>query len=98
MRLKVLGYGETCINKNAFQNDTTSINIDEVEINGIMLFDKISYGNKGLFKYYTGYKHKGEAFPSPLSTKHPQLTGNSKHFDGDNKCINFLVNDKKLVI
>ena len=51
MGLKVLSYGEACINKNAFHKKT-SINIDEVEVNKIMLFDKTSYGNKGSFKYY----------------------------------------------
>ena len=66
---KTLRHGETCINKNAFQKDTTSINIDEVEINRIMLFDTISYGNKGLFKYYIENRHKGEAFPPPLNIK-----------------------------
>ena len=46
MGSKVLNYGETCINKNAFHKKATSINIDEVEINKIILFDKTSYGNK----------------------------------------------------
>ena len=36
MKPKVLNYDETCINKNAFHNTATSINIDEVEINKIL--------------------------------------------------------------
>ena len=39
MESKVLSYGETCINKNAFHKTTTSINIDEVDINKITLLD-----------------------------------------------------------
>ena len=62
-----------------------------------MLFDKTSYDNKGLFEYYLGYKRKSEAFPSPLNIKLQQLSGYSKHFGGDNKCVNLLVNDKKLL-
>ena len=62
MGSKVLAYDETCINKNAFHKSATSINIDKVEINRIKLFDKISYDNKCLFKYYIGYKHKDEIF------------------------------------
>ena len=85
MGSKVLSYGKTGINKNALLKTTTSINFDEVEINRIMLFDKISYGNKGLFKYYIGYRHKGEAFPSSLNIKLPQLTGYTEHFDNNNK-------------
>ena len=45
MGSKVLSYGEIGINKNAFHKVTTSISIDEVEINKIVLFDKTSYGN-----------------------------------------------------
>ena len=81
MKPKVLGYGETCINKNEFHKITTSINIDEVDINKIILFDKTSYGNRDSFKYYIGYRHKSEALPSPLNTKLPQLTGYTKNFD-----------------
>ena len=55
MRSKFLSYGEIGIDKNAFHNNTASISIDEVEINRIVIFDKTSYGNKGLLKYYIGY-------------------------------------------
>ena len=94
---KILGYGETCINKNAFHKKTTSVNIDEVEINKITLLDKNSYGNKSSFKYHIGYRHKNEALLSPLNIKLPQLTGCTKHFDKNNKYVNLLVNDKKLL-
>ena len=87
MGSKILSFGEIGINKNAFHNNTTSISIDEVEINRIVLFDKTSYGNKVLFKYYIGYKHIGRSLTSPLSIKLPQLMGYSKHFN-DNKDIN----------
>ena len=71
MESNILSYGETCINKNAFHKTTTSINIDEVGIYKIKLFDKASYGNKGSFKYYIGYRHKNEALLSPLNIKIP---------------------------
>ena len=61
-----------------------------------MLFDKISYGNKGSFNYYTGYRHKNKALPSPLNIKPPQLTGSTKHFYDNNKYVNLLVNDENL--
>ena len=41
-----------------FQNNKSSTSINEVEINRIVLFDKTSYGNKGSFKRYIGYRHK----------------------------------------
>ena len=94
MRSKVLSYGETCINKNAFHKTATSINIDEVDISKIMLLDKTSYGNRVSFKYCIGYRHKNEALLSPLNIKLPQLTGYTKHFNNNNKYANLLVNDK----
>ena len=71
--------------------------MDEVDTNKIKLLDKKSYGNKGLFKYYIGYRHKIEALVSPLRIKLPQLTGYTKHFNNNNKYVNLLINDKKLL-
>ena len=97
MESKILSYGETCINKNAFHKETNSINIDEVEIDKIALLDKTSYGNKGSFKYHIGYRHKNEVLLSPLNTKLPQLSGYTKHFNNNSKYVNLLINDKKLL-
>ena len=95
---RTYSYDETCINKNAFHKTTTSINIDEVDINKITLLDKTSYGNKGLFKYHIGYIQKNKTLPSPLNIKIPQLTGYTKHFDHhNNKYVNLLINDKKII-
>ena len=91
-----MSYDEACINKNAFHEKTTSINIDEVKIYKITLLDKTSYGNKGSFKYHIGYRQKNESLLSPLKIKLPQLTGYTKHFN-NNKYVNLLVNDKKLL-
>ena len=91
-----MGYGETAIIKKAFHKKTTSININEIEINRIVLLDKTSYGNEGSFKHYIGYRHTDGNF-SPLNIKLPQLTENVKHFNKDDKVINFLVADKELL-
>ena len=40
---------------------------------------------------------KNESLLSPLNIKPSQLTGYTKHFDNDNKYVNLLVNDKKLL-
>ena len=93
---KVLSYGETCIDKNAFHNNKSSININEIEINKIILFNKTSCGNKGSFKHYIGYRHKDGTL-SPLYEKLLQLTGYPKHFDNGDKLINFLAADKELL-
>ena len=97
MKSKVLSYGEICINKNVFHKRTTSINNVAVEIDKITLLDKTSYSDKGSFKYYIRYRDKNEALLSPLNIKLPQLTGYTKHFASNNKYVNLLVNDKKLL-
>ena len=92
MKSKTLSFGETCINKNAFHHNKSSININEVEINKIVLFNKTSYSNKGSFKHHIGYRHKDGTL-SPLNVHLPQLTGYAKHFNNGDKLINFLVTD-----
>ena len=88
MKSRVLSCGETCIDKNTFHNNKSSININEMGINRIILFSKTLYGSKGSFKCYIGYRHKDGAF-SPLNIKLPQLTGYAKHFNNGDKLINF---------
>ena len=96
MGSRVLNYGETCIDKNAFHSNKSLININEIEINRIVLFDKTSYDSKGSFKRYIGYRCKDGTF-SPLNIKLHQLTGYAKHFNNGDKLINFLVADKELL-
>ena len=45
MGSKTLSYGETAIIKSEFHKKTTSININEIEINRIVLCNKTLYGN-----------------------------------------------------
>ena len=96
MRSKTLSKDEICVDKNAFHSNNSSININEIKINRTVLLNKTSYGNKGSFKHYIGYRHKEGNF-SPLNVKLPQLTGYAKHFNNDNKLINLLVADKELL-
>ena len=85
--------GENGINKSACHKIKKSININEVDIEEMVLSHKKLY-SKGSFKYFIGYRHKGNAFPSPLCVKLPQMNVYAKYFDKNNKYINLLVNDK----
>ena len=96
MESKILSCGETVIIKSEFHKKTTSININEIEINKILFSDITSYGNKGSLKYYIGYRHT-DGILAPLNIRIPQLTGYAKHFNVENKVINFLAVDKKLL-
>ena len=57
---------------------------------------KKSHG-KDLFKYFIGYRHKGNAFPSPLCVKRPQMNAYAKYFDKRSIYMNLLVNNKEIL-
>ena len=62
-------------------------------------FNKITTSiniNVGSHKHYIGYRHTNGIL-SPLNIRLPQLTGYTKHFNDENKVINFLVADKKIL-
>ena len=77
--------------------DEVDIKIDEVDIRRIVLSSTHSYGNKGLFKYFIGYINNDNAFLIPLCINLPQMNGYTKYFDINNKYVNLLVHDKKLL-
>ena len=90
-------FGEEYIIKNKFHIYEKSISIDKVVIKRIVLCNKESYNNKGSHKYFIGYIPKGNALPSPLCRKFPQMNAYAKYFDKNNKCMNRLVNDKDIL-
>ena len=81
-------FEENSIIKSDFHKNKKLININEVDTDEIVLSHKKSYGN------FIGYRHKGNAFPSPLCLKIPQMNAYAKYFDKNSKCMNLLVNDK----
>ena len=73
------------------------MNIDKVDIRKIVLSNKESYCEKGLYKCCIGYIYKGNALPPALWIKFPQINVYAKYFDKNKKCINLLVNDKEIL-
>ena len=96
MEQEAIYFGKNGIIKSAFHKNKRPINIKEVDIERRILSFKKSYG-KGSFKYFIRYRHEGNAFPSPLCIKLPQMNAYTKYFDKNNKYINFLVSDKKIL-
>ena len=96
MEEEAVHFRENGIIKSVFPKNKIPININEVDIEEIILSHKESYG-KDPFKYFIGYRHKGNAFPSPLCVKLPQMNAYAKHFDKNNKYINLWVNDKEIL-
>ena len=94
MEQEAIYFRENDIIKNAFHKNKRPININEVDIERINSSDKKSYG-KDLSKYFIGYKHEGNTFPSPFCVKLLQMNVYTKYFDKNKKYINLLVIDKK---
>ena len=90
MEQEAVYFGENSIIKNAFHKNKKPININEVHIEEIVLFHKKSY-DKDSLKYFIGYRDKGNAFPSPLYVKLPQMNAYAKYFDKDSKFMNLFV-------
>ena len=94
MEQEAVHFGENSIIKSAFHKNKRPINLNEVDIERIKLSDKKWYG-KDSFKYFIGYRHEGNAFPTPLCIILPQMNAHTKHFDKNSKYINLSVSDKK---
>ena len=86
MEQEAVYFGENVIIKSAFHKNKRPTNINEVDIEEIVLSHKVSY-SKDSFKYFIGYRHKGNAFPSPLCVKLPQMNAYAKYFGKNNKYI-----------
>ena len=71
-----------------------NININEVDVERIALSDKKSL-NKNSFKYFIGYRHEGNTFPSALCIELPQMNEYAKYFNKNRKYTNHLVKDEK---
>ena len=96
MEQEAVYFGEIGIMKSAFHENKRPININEVDIKEIVLSHQKSY-IKDSFKYFIEYRHKGNAFPSPLCVKLLQMNSYAKCFNKNDKYINFLVNDKEIL-
>ena len=96
MEQETIHFGENSIIKSAFHKNKKPININEVDIKRIALSDKKSL-SKDPFKNFIGYRHEGNAFPSPLCIKLPQKNAFAKNFDKNSKYMNHLVKNGKML-
>ena len=96
MEQEAIYFRENGIIISAFHKNKKPININEVDVERIALSDKKSL-SKDSFKYFIGYRHEGNAFPSPLCIKIPQINVCAKYFDKNSKYMNHLVKDEKIL-
>ena len=76
-----------------FHRYKSPILIDYIDINKIVVSNKISYG-KNDFKYFIGYKDAKRI--RPLCILLPKISAYRRNFD-KTKCVSFLTKDEKLL-
>ena len=76
-----------------FHQYKSPILIDYIDINKIVVSNKISYG-KNDFKYFIGYKDAKRI--RPLCILLPKISAYRRNFD-KTKCVSFLTKDEKLL-
>ena len=76
-----------------FHQYKSPILIDYIDINKIVVSNKISYG-KNDFKYFIGYKDAKRIRPSCILL--PKISAYRRNFD-TTKCVSFLIKDEKLL-
>ena len=89
MEEEAVYFRENSIINSAFHKNKRPININEVDIKRIALSDKKSLC-KDSNKFFIGFRHEGNAFPSPLCIKLPQMNAYAKYFDKNSKCMDHL--------
>ena len=94
MEQEAIYFRENGIIISAFHKNKKPININEVAVERIALSDKKPL-SKDSFKYFIGYRHEGNAFPSALCIELPQMNEYAKYFNKNRKYTNHLVKDEK---
>ena len=79
--------------KQKFHQHKRLISIKNIDINKIVVSNKVFFGKKG-FKYFIGYKHAKKVRPSCLFL--PKMSAYRRGFD-ENKYIYFLIKDDELL-
>ena len=90
---KIIKFGDIEIQKQKFHQYKNPISIKNIDINKIVVSNKVSFGKKG-FKYSIGYKDAKKI--RPLCIFLPKTSAYRKDFE-ENKCISFLIKDDELL-
>ena len=83
---------DTEIEKYKFHQHKKPISIDNIDINKIVVSNKVSFAKKD-FKYFIGYKDTKNIRPSCIFF--PKMSPYRRDFD-TTKCMSFLRKDEKL--
>ena len=88
-----MAFGDTEIEKHKFHNHKNLIPIYDVDINKIIVSNRVSFGKKG-FKYFIGYKDNKKV--RPLYIMLPKVSAYKRNFD-ETKHLSFSEKDDALL-
>ena len=83
------------LKKNKFYHHKTPILLKDVDIEKVLVFNKISFGEKS-YKYFIGYLYNGNKV-KPLNIMLPKTSAYVKSYDGQTKWMYFLIEDDNLL-
>ena len=89
MKKTIIKFGDIEIQKQKFQQHKRPISIKDVDINKIVVSNKVFFGKKG-FKYFIGYKDTKKTWPSCIFPQ--KMSAYRKDFY-ETKYISFLIKD-----
>ena len=94
MGKEILTCGDTK-NKNKFYSNKTPIFLKDVDIEKVLVSNKISFGGKN-YKYFIGYLYNDNKV-KPLHIMLPKTSAYVKSYDGQTKWMYFLIEDDELL-
>ena len=91
----ILTYGYIGIEKSKFYRHMTPILLRDVDIEKVLVSNKISFGEKN-YKYFIGYLYNDHKV-KPLHIMLPKTSAYVKSYDGQTKWMYFLIEDDELL-
>ena len=92
MAKRITKFGDIEIKKQKFHQYKRPISIKIIDINKIVVSNKVSFGRKG-FKYFIGYK---DAKIRPLCIFFPKMNAYKRDFD-ETRYMSFLIKDDEFL-
>ena len=87
-------FGDIEVSKNQFYESKKAVNLKEVDINNVVVSNKIK-GNNETSKDFIGYLDDISGIVTPLCVILPQMSGWIKYFENGGKNMSFKIEDVK---
>ena len=95
MGKKILTFGVIEIEKNKFYRHNTPTFLKDVDIEEVLVSNKISFGEKN-YKYFIGYLYIDNKL-KPLNIMLPIISAYVQSYDGQTEWMYFLIEDDDLL-